>query len=52
MTKQELKSMYIGARVSTSFYGRIRDYMRQKDFDNISEFLRYCMRKVLESEEQ
>jgi len=48
MFKEESKSMHIGARVSTNFYNKIRNCMEKEGFDNLSEFLRYALRKVVE----
>jgi len=52
MSKQKAKNMFVSARVTTNFYSQIRDYMTRNGFENTSEFLRYCMRKVLESESE
>jgi Arc/MetJ-type ribon-helix-helix transcriptional regulator len=48
MSKEEVKNMFVSTRVTTNFYRQIRDYMAKNNFENISEFIRYCVRKVLE----
>jgi Arc/MetJ-type ribon-helix-helix transcriptional regulator len=50
MARKELKSMHVSARVTSKFYSQIQSYMAQHGFDNLSEFVRYAIRKVLEKE--
>lgn len=42
--------MHVSARVTSKFYSQIQSYMAQHGFDNLSEFVRYAIRKVLEKE--
>jgi Arc/MetJ-type ribon-helix-helix transcriptional regulator len=50
MARKELKTMHVSARVTCKFYNQIQSYMEQHGFDNLSEFVRYAIRKVLEKE--
>jgi predicted HicB family RNase H-like nuclease len=52
MSKEERKNMYVGARITANFYKQLQNYMKLHGFENVSEFLRYCMRKVLESQKE
>ena len=40
--------MFVGARVSAGLYEKIREYMEKEGFENLSEFLRYAVRKAVE----